>query len=282
MRHRARMTRCSATGEFFSHQHSHLSECPHSSSTFHNVYQTRGQRQNCSSADVHIALGKMLTNLQQRFHHHCGSRRSCFRGRLFASFEFTCGKIHFLNFPVTFSSVDGSQGIQTSRRVGERDSGGSLQFTSQSASAAGAPPISARVLVSPDQLSSAAQEKMRCLEAAIAALGPNPDATLKTLQDALQAARSVANVPPVGVRLDSCVQFVERARRRLAKAEEDFNRVQEERAKLAAQLSEGLARLETLRAEAAVPGPPPPPPAPSQETHHLQEVTVDSKPSWPR
>ena len=79
-------------------------------------------------------------------------------------------------------------------------------------------------------------------------------------------------MPPVGVRLDSCVQFVERARRRLAKAEEDFNQVQEERAKLAAELSEGLARLETLRAEAAVPGAPPPPPAPSQETHHLQEV----------
>ena len=61
--------------------------------------------------------------------------------------------------------------------------------------------------------------------------GPEPDVTvLKTLQDALQAARSIASVPPVGVRLDSCVQFVERARRRLAKVEEDFNRVQEERA----------------------------------------------------
>ena len=51
-------------------------------------------------------------------------------------------------------------------------------------------PPPARVPVSPDQLSSAAQEKVRCLEAAIAALGPNPAATvLKTLQDALQAAR---------------------------------------------------------------------------------------------
>ena len=93
---------------------------------------------------------------------------------------------------------------------------------------------------------------MRCLKAAIAALGPNPDATvLKTLQDALQAARSDANVPPVGVRLDSCPVCGE-ARRRLAKAEEDFNRVQEESAKLAAELSEGAIGPKQL-------GPPPPP-----------------------
>ena len=77
-------------------------------------------------------------------------------------------------------------------------------------------PTPARVPVSPDELSSAAQEKVRGLEAAIAALGPNPDAAvLKTLQDALQAARSVARVPPVGVRLDSCVQFVSPRPRRI-------------------------------------------------------------------
>ena len=100
-------------------------------------------------------------------------------------------------------------------------------------------PTPARVPVSPDELSFVAQEK-RGLEAAIAALGPCPDATvLKTLQDALHTARSVASVLPAVVRLDSCAQIVERARRRLAKAEEEFNRVQEERATLAAELSEG-------------------------------------------
>ena len=52
-------------------------------------------------------------------------------------------------------------------------------------------------------------------------------------------ARSVASVLPAVVRLDSCAQIVERARRRLAKAEEEFNRVQEERTTLAAELSEG-------------------------------------------
>ena len=107
----------------------------------------------------------------------------------------------------SFSRVDGSQGIQTLRWLGERDSGGPLQFTSQSASAAGAPQVCARRLaespakrqgvedreeahsstvdgcagpraprppptrvpVAPDELSSVAQEKVRGLEVAIAA-----------------------------------------------------------------------------------------------------------------
>ena len=76
----------------------------------------------------------------------------------------------------------------------------------------------------------ATQEKVSRLEAAIAVLG-------------------------VGVRLDSCAQFVERARRRFAKVEEEFNCVQEERVQRA-EFAEGLARLESLRAEAAVLGAP--------------------------
>ena len=115
-----------------------------------------------------------------------------------------------------------------------------------------------------------------CLEVAIAALGEFPDpSVLKALQDALKKAQEGASVPPVGVRLDSCAQFVERARRRLAKAEVEFNRVQEERALRATELAEGLARLETLRAEAAVSGVPQVSPHPPQDVGHLQEVIRD-------
>ena len=81
--------------------------------------------------------------------------------------------------------------------------------------------------------------------------------------------------PNEGVRLDSCAQFVERARQRLAKAEVEFNRVQEERALRATEFAQGLARLETLRAEAAVSGVPQVPPHPPQDVGHLQEVIKD-------
>ena len=130
--------------------------------------------------------------------------------------------------------------------------------------------------VSPDDMSVAAQEKVKRLEAAIAALGEFPDPSVfKTLQDALTKAQEGASVPPVGVRLDLCAQFVERARRRLAKAEVEFNCVQEERALRATELAEGLARLETLRAEAAVSGVPQVSPHPPQDVGHLQEVIRD-------
>ena len=58
----------------------------------------------------------------------------------------------------------------------------------------------------------AAQEKVSRLEAAIAVLGDHPDpSVLKTLEDALHKAKAF------GGRSVSCAQFVERARRRLAK-----------------------------------------------------------------
>ena len=119
------------------------------------------------------------------------------------------------------------------------------------------PTNSQRGPVSPDDISLPAQEKVSRLEAAIAVLGDHPDpSVLKTLEDALHKVKEGTSVPSVGVRLDSCAQFVERARRRLAKAEEEFNRVQEERVQ-----------------RATVPGAPQcNPNPPSQDVCHLQEV----------
>ena len=58
----------------------------------------------------------------------------------------------------------------------------------------------------------------------------------------------------MGEILDACHQFIERAKKRLAKADADLLRLQTERAQLATELAEGQARFEALRTEAgAVP-----------------------------
>ena len=56
--------------------------------------------------------------------------------------------------------------------------------------------------------------------------------------------------PQWGERLDACHQFIERAKKRIAEADEDLLRVQTERAQLATELAEGQARFEALRTEA--------------------------------
>ena len=96
---------------------------------------------------------------------------------------------------------------------------------------------------------------------------PPPEAALKSLQGALQKAKQSAHVPPVGERLDACHQFIERAKKRLAKADE--NLLQTERAQLATELAEGQARFEALRAEA---GAVPPPGAPKDAGSELQRM----------
>ena len=62
-----------------------------------------------------------------------GSRRSIYVSQWQDSF--------FKTIRFFLSRVDSLQGIETSRRFGERDSGGPLQFTSQRASAKGEPPV---------------------------------------------------------------------------------------------------------------------------------------------
>ena len=82
----------------------------------------------------------------------------------------------------------------------------------------------------------------------------------------------------VGERLDACTNFVERARKRLAKADEDLARMQNERAKLDSELAEGVARLDALRAEAAAVAPPTVPAEPQNlavEVRRMQGV-IDS------
>ena len=49
------------------------------------------------------------------------------------------------------------------------------------------------------------------LQTAVDALGDNNSPEAKMLRDALKKAQQEATMVPVGVRLDACVQFVERA-----------------------------------------------------------------------
>ena len=95
------------------------------------------------------------------------------------------------------------------------------------------------------------------LQAAVDLLGEdNPDAaSLKTMLDEAKAQTRVA---PVGERLDACLKFIERAKKRLESAEQDLIKAQEARVARETELSEGLANLQRLRSEAtsAVPSPP--------------------------
>ena len=89
----------------------------------------------------------------------------------------------------------------------------------------------------PPQVSPVAQERVVRLQTAVDALGDDnsPEATLA----------------PVGVRLDACAQFVERARNRLSRADEELRKAQDERVRLEQELRDGEQRLEALRVEAS-------------------------------
>ena len=103
------------------------------------------------------------------------------------------------------------------------------------------------------------------------------EAALTSLQEALQKAKQSAHVPPIGERLDACTQFLEHARKRLAKADAELLNLQTERAQLATELAEGQARFEALRAEAGA-KPPSHPAAPKDlgsELERMQRVIDD-------
>ena len=87
------------------------------------------------------------------------------------------------------------------------------------------------------------------LEAAIAVLGEtNPHA--RPLKDALQAAKSRSKVPPVAHRIEACKTFIERATRRVVRAEEITRRALEQKDVYVAEVEDAERRLLQLQAEA--------------------------------
>ena len=103
----------------------------------------------------------------------------------------------------------------------------------------------------PDDDAVANQAYIEKLEKAIEILGEeSPQA--QGLIAALKQARERAVVPPIGVRLDSCQAFVERARKRLTVAEEEVTKALRTKRTREFELEQELARLAQLREEAAI------------------------------
>ena len=129
------------------------------------------------------------------------------------------------------------------------------------------------IRVSPDEVRSAALAKIARLEAAITALGPDDSTEKSVLEEALQKVKKEAKLTPVGERLDSCLQFIERASKRLQLCEVDLAQVLQKKSRLENELAQARQNLEVLRAEAsetAVAPPPPPPPHASGEVEQLR------------
>ena len=91
----------------------------------------------------------------------------------------------------------------------------------------------------PPQVSPAAQD--RVLQTAVNALGDDDSPEAKMLRDALKKAQQEVTTAPVGVRLDACAQFMERAKNRLLKADEALRKAQ--RCKLEQELKGGRAEV---------------------------------------
>ena len=101
----------------------------------------------------------------------------------------------------------------------------------------------------PQDRMAAASARVSRLEAALQVLGEDsPDAA--PLKVALDQARGQAKIRPVGERLDSCLQFVERVKKQITRAQERERQAQLDKTFQEEKLAEGLRNLEALRAEA--------------------------------
>ena len=96
----------------------------------------------------------------------------------------------------------------------------------------------------PSEVHAAAVDRVHRLEAAIEALGVGSEEA-KGLEEALVRAKRGANLAPVGERLDSTAQFVERCKKRLQSAEAAVKEAIVLRDKAVAELEAGQRNLET-------------------------------------
>ena len=104
-----------------------------------------------------------------------------------------------------------------------------------------APVVSLESRRTPDELVADNQAQIDRLERAIAVLGEN-STEAAGLVASLKKLRA-QSVQPVGVRLDACQQFVERARKRFAAAEDAVMKALQTKSRLEFELEEGLAQV---------------------------------------
>ena len=87
-----------------------------------------------------------------------------------------------------------------------------------------------------------ANEEVSKLEAsAVAALGGEKSAHAKPLLDALKKARAQSKVSPVRERMESCRKFIERAKKRVMRAEDLITKATEQKAVFLKQLESEAA-----------------------------------------
>ena len=113
-----------------------------------------------------------------------------------------------------------------------------------------APPHLRHATKPPEKAAADAVEEIERLKAAISALGESSMLS-KPLREALRAAQVRASVPPIQERVDSCKLFLERARKRVHRAQEVIDRAHEQKVVYETEVAEGEARLAKLMAEAA-------------------------------
>ena len=87
-------------------------------------------------------------------------------------------------------------------------------------------------------------------------LGGENNEHAKPLVEALKAARAKSRVPPVSERLTSCRNFLERARKRVTRAEDLIAKAVEKKTAFMQEVEEAEERLKQLEAEASKPTPP--------------------------
>ena len=80
--------------------------------------------------------------------------------------------------------------------------------------------VPAQVRRGPPEVSTAVQDKVARLRAAVDAMSNDDSPEARTLREGLKKGQQEATAAPVGLRLDACARFIDRARQRLNTAEE--------------------------------------------------------------
>ena len=138
------------------------------------------------------------------------------------------------------ASVQNRHPTQQVRQRGPRQDGPQRQ--SGTKPAAGHVPPLREASRPPEAVAEDAVVEVQRLEAAIAVLGEsNPHA--RPLKDALQATKSRSRVPPVAERIEVCKTFLERAKRRVVRAEEIIKRAVEQKDVHVAEVEDAERRL---------------------------------------
>ena len=119
---------------------------------------------------------------------------------------------------------------------------------------------------SPETVAVEAAAEVKQLEAAIGVLGEN-NVHAKSLHEALRVARNKTKLPPIQEQVESCKSFLDRARKRVLRAQAVIDRAVEQKAVYEKEVADGEVRLEALQAQ----GTNPPPLAVSSLVSELQQ-----------